>query len=908
MKPFYLICWSLLLPLLLQSQSLNTTGHWLSQMPAAFEENKGQVWNTDRRPALDVQYHFQKANLNIFFLPTGMAYQFDRIHYPEGHESQHADLEADAQAVLRRQVRHETYRMDVELVGANPNAKITAEGKSQAYTNYYNRHALKVHRFQKLIYQDIYPGINWVIYTTAQGLKYDFQVQLGADPHQIRLRFKDHERLQLNADGSLTLSNRMGEVTEQAPISFQGGVEVATAFKLEDQTITFELDSYDQGQTLTIDPSIVWATYYGGATADSGEDCVLDSSGHVYMAGHTVSAANIAAGGHQNNYGGSLDAFLVKFDANGVRQWATYYGGTRNDIGYACAVGSMDQVYLAGLTESDSNIALNGAQDTYAGGFGDAFLVQFDRNGFRKWATYYGRNGREDVRGCTVSKRGAVYITGCTNSSSQLAVNGHQSIYGGGTSDAYLVKFNAQGALQWATYYGGRVRDDGYDCAVGDNESVYMSGMTASNDNIAFNGHQSGRSRGFDAFLAKFDSSGTRLWATYYGGNNTDQGWTCAVDKKGDVYLGGMTESLNNMASNGYQNVIRGYRDGFLAKFDKLGQRQWATYYGGGQGDEILGCALDTNGHIYLAGATESTDHIVIGGPQDSLRGLKDAFLLVLSNNGVPQWATYHGASDNDFGYNCAVDQSGAVYMAGQTYSQSGMATGGHQNTYGGGRFDAFLIKYQSQTCLPIVQTITQRACNSLVYDGITYTTSGRYSRTFVNAAGCDSTIVLDLTIASADTSLTQSGATFTATASNATYQWLACNNGHAPIAGATGQSFTPSSPGSYAVAVTENGCTDTSACFAVLSIHVQQIQAEAPQLQLYPNPTAGSLTIDLGRLSQKVTLQLLDQTGKTIREQHYTTLLHTQWTLDQALPSAVYILKITIENQAPIYSCISKY
>jgi len=120
---------------------------------AAFEENKGQVWDMDDHPASYVQYHFNKGNMNIFMLSTGIAYQFNQIHYPEGYQHDQKELKAEereVQEALQEQIRLETYRMDMELVGANPNAAIIAEGKSEDYVNYYNRNTLDVHSFERL--------------------------------------------------------------------------------------------------------------------------------------------------------------------------------------------------------------------------------------------------------------------------------------------------------------------------------------------------------------------------------------------------------------------------------------------------------------------------------------------------------------------------------------------------------------------------------------------------------------------------------------------------------------------------------------------------------------------------------------------------------------------------------------
>ena len=113
---------------------------------------------------------------------------------------------------------------------------------------------------------------------------------------------------------------------------------------------------------------------------------------------------------------------------------------------------------------------------------------------------------------------------------------------------------------------------------------------------------------------------------------------------------------------------------------------------------------------------------------------------------------------------------------------------------------------------------IVLTACDSLVWNGVNYTSSGIYNQTLTNISGCDSVVTLDLGIIAVDTfvSYAVSSSTLTAIATSATYQWLDCNNNNTPIVGETNQIFSPTSNGSYAVEVTQNGCTAISSCYTV--------------------------------------------------------------------------------------------
>ncbi len=298
-----------------------------------FTENKGQINGYDDLPHPEVKFVFQQGGTQLFFLEDGISYQFTKIHYPQGYQELHNKSDANhwVPELLSNQqkIRTETFRMDMTLVGANKKTMISTEGKSHDYVNFYTHNVLAIHSYTKIIYHDVYPGIDWVIYAETNSIKYDFVVRPGANPSLIKMKFSHQEGLVLNKDGSFTLKNSLGEISEKKPVSSQNGEDIPTYFKLENDVISFQLGKYNANQNLIIDPTLVWGTYYGSAQPyfTKGTSCTTDSSGNVYLSGHTNSINNIASAGHQNTIGGGSPAFLVKFNSMGVRLWATYYGG-----------------------------------------------------------------------------------------------------------------------------------------------------------------------------------------------------------------------------------------------------------------------------------------------------------------------------------------------------------------------------------------------------------------------------------------------------------------------------------------------------------------------------------------------------------------------------------------------------
>ncbi|MBK7384909.1 MAG: SBBP repeat-containing protein, partial [Flavobacteriales bacterium] len=693
-----------------------------SPAPVGFEENKGQVRTTEGEAAPFVRYRLSQGNTQLFLLGNGIAYQFSRLHYAQNTpevvaERQHDRVETTQMGPRREQVRLETFRMDMVLEGADANARITTEGRSEDYTQYYNHDALDVHTYTKVTYHEIYPGIDWVVYTTEKGMKYDFVVAPGVDPNQIRMRFQHYEELSVDAAGNLIHGNRMGRFTEERPVSFQDGKEVPTSFVLEGNTLRFALGNYDRESTLIIDPARIWGTYYGGDTEDLGLSCAVDGSGNVYLSGSTGSSGSIAMGGHQNSLVGSTDAYLAKFNSSGVRLWATYYGGDGVEHGHSCKTDGSGNVYLAGSTTSTNGIASGGHQNTSGGGVSipyDAYLVKFSSAGVRQWGTYYGGSGDDEGRSCAVDGSGNVYLAGYSlGSLTGIASGGHQNAHAG-NNDAFLVKFNSAGVRQWGTYYGGAEDETRSSCATDGSGNVYMAGITLSSSGIASGGHLNTPAGQIDCYLVKFNSAGQRQWGTYYGGLYDESAGNCAVDGSGNVYLSGSTSSYSGITTTGSHQDYHGgeipaYQEGtstdaFLAKFNTSGVRLWSTYYGGWDPEAGQACTTDGNNNVYLTGETQSPINISSGGHQDTYAGSWDAFLVLFNESGVRQWGTYYGAGGefDDWARSCATDGNNDVYMAGQTGSPTAIASGGHQNTHGGAAWDGFLAKFEGDDTIDL--------------------------------------------------------------------------------------------------------------------------------------------------------------------------------------------------------------
>lgn len=385
--------------------------------------------------------------------------------------------------------------------------------------------------------------------------------------------------------------------------------------------------------------------------------------------------------------------------------WATYYGGTLLEEGRAVTTDPAGNVYLAGVTRSAGSIATAGSHLAAAPTNRNAFLAKFNSAGVRLWATYYGGTGADYGMGVTTDAAGNVYLVGFTESTGGIATAGTYQTAVSGSTDAFIAKFNSAGVRQWGSYFGGADTEEGYSVAVDNAGGVYLAGITQGSTTLASAGaHQAAFAGISDQFLVKFNANtGARLWSTYYGGEDQDIEAAVACDPTGNVYLAGQTMSTTGIASAGaFQTVYTGNPDAYLVRFNAAGVRQWGTYFGGLETEEMPSVACDASGTIFLSGTTDSDDGIAYNSAYQSFRaGNKDGFLASFDGTGNVVWSTYVGGSDTEDLTDVAVDPTGKVVVAGFTQSPDGIATiGSYKENIDAVSDDAFVMKFYSDGVL----------------------------------------------------------------------------------------------------------------------------------------------------------------------------------------------------------------
>ena len=421
--------------------------------------------------------------------------------------------------------------------------------------------------------------------------------------------------------------------------------------------------------------------------------------GMCIQCGFTQSSASIATtGAHQVTIAGARDGFISKFNSTGTRLWSTYYGGTSNDEIFSCATKGSSDLYVVGYSYSTTGISTSGShQDTF-GGVNDGFIAKFNSSGVRSWASYYGGSQSDFFTAVCIGDSNFIYAVGNTLSNDSIATPGSHDDSINGGSDGFLVKFTDAGTRIWGTYIGGSFIDYMNSCDAYGSSVVMVSGYTESSTGIGTCRNSSKcQSRKFaDGFIMKFDGSGTRLWGTYFGGTDEDVSNASAMDADGNIYLVGYTRSSSGISTTGaFQTSYGGGSDdGYVAKFNTNGLRDWSTYYGGSSADILTGVSLNGQAEIFAYGNTSSTSNISTpGGHQDNHGGSIDAFLVKMDSSGTRQWSTYYGGSAIENSSRCKSSGNGIVYINGQTASTSSISTSGSHQTSLGGSYDGFLAK-----------------------------------------------------------------------------------------------------------------------------------------------------------------------------------------------------------------------
>jgi hypothetical protein len=523
-----------------------------------------------------------------------------------------------------------------------------------------NKWKSHVNSYSEVVAAAVYPGIDLRYYSAQQKLEYDFIVAPKTNPDSIRLAFEGIDSISINSDGNLMLSTKQGDIHHQKPVIYQiingQRVHVEGHYSLFipsekphneiAQQVGFTIGKYNDNYPLIIDPILDYASYIGGSGPDQGSSIAVDTAGNIYITGTSFSTSLPIQTPYQDTLMGRSDIFIAKFNPSG-----------------------------------------------------DTLL----------FATYLGGQDYDKATGISIDAIGNIVLTGTTRSHDFPIKNAIQGSYGGGTSDAFVSKFNADGSeLLFSSYIGGQDQDDGYGIAIDSQNDIYITGETSSNDFPLNNAYQPRQSGHADAYVVKFNSEGSqKIYASYLGGSSYDSARSIAVDSRGFATITGITYSQDFPVYNALQADIGGNSDAFISQLNADGTAlKYSTYLGGASEDQGLDIAIDNQNNAVIVGQTgnwfalsQQNNFPTKNALQTQGSGLQDGFFSKISADGDELvFSSYFGGEKDDALTSIAIDDQANLILLGTTESTTGLPViNALQQTLQGNASDVYIAKIDNE-------------------------------------------------------------------------------------------------------------------------------------------------------------------------------------------------------------------
>ena len=487
-----------------------------------------------------------------------------------------------------------THTYETEFLKSNGQCIVVGEHKFRHHENYFigndsSKWKSNVPSFKKIVYQQIYPGIDLIYYEKFGHLKYDFIVQPKHHPKNIQIQYNGLNNMYLKA-GHLVLETSLGNIVEQAPLAYQiiddKKIVVSCEFFLNKNVISFKFpEGYQKKHPLIIDPVLIFSTYSGSSANNWGQTATNDNAGHLYAGSISFAIGYpTTLGPYQALFaGGDTDMCITKFSVDGTTLlYSTYLGGGGNENPHSLVVNDNDELFVLGSTGSANfPTTANAYDNSFNGGSNWGFIGSYIPypNGIDIVVTKFSSNGNNLLS--------STFVGGTGND---------------GINESGANVYNNSGLCNFYAdeYRGEIILDDAGNC--------YVASTSKSNDFPMVSASQSTNGGLQDAIAFKLNSNlSNLLWSTYYGGSQNDAAYSLQINNLGDVYITGGTMSSNlTTTSNSAQPIYNGGVDGFIAKFDGLNNLSAATYVGNGGYNQNYFVQIDINNNIFICGLSQS--------------------------------------------------------------------------------------------------------------------------------------------------------------------------------------------------------------------------------------------------------------------------------------------------------------
>lgn len=636
----------------------------------------------------------------VFLRSDGFTYNYyNEKDLERIHDHMHENKEVE-----KENVNFHAYQ--VSFIGAHKNPEVTTAHKQTYYHNYFlgndSRYwASNVGLYKTVKYAGIYDGIDAIVYSQGNSLKYDFIVQPGSDPKQIVLGFEGVTP-RLLKDGSLSIETSVNKIKELAPYVYQEvngqKVKVASKYKmLPGNRIGFDLPAgYNTSLPLVIDPVLVFSTFSGSTAMTFGFSATYDLSGNLYAGGECFAVGwPVTLGAYQGTFGNAVDAGINKYSSNGnTLLYATYYGGSGSDLPNNMMVNANSELVICGSTSSGNLPVTTGCYDNTLGGFADIYIARFSANGaVLKAATYLGGSAQDGTNTGSLSpnygdgnrgevltaSNGSIYIA-CSSSSIDFPVTaGAYQTTSGGQQDGVVCRLDSNlTTLMYSTYLGGSGNDACFSLVLNSNSEVVVCGGTSSTNFPTVSGALHTASQGgTDGFVSILNLSTGLTHSSYLGTNTYDHAFKVQIDPADNVFVMGQTSGTYPVSAGVY-SVANG--NIFIDKLSPtLSSSLASTRMGNSNGISFVPTAFlhDVCGNTYLSGFQAAASSPVTPGTYQSAPG---SFWLGALSPGFTSllYATFMGPTGTHVdGGTSRFDPQGIIYHSACTSNGSFPTTTG---------------------------------------------------------------------------------------------------------------------------------------------------------------------------------------------------------------------------------------
>lgn len=631
----------------------------------------------------------------------------------------------------------------------------------------------------------------------------------------------------------------------------------------------------------------VWAVRIGGTGADIARSVAINSAGEVIISGTFTNQVDMNPGTSTNNFGSAstgTNSFILKLSSAGTYINCIALAGTGTEAILDLQIDGTDAIYTTGYFMGTVDFDPGAGTANFSSFLNteDIFIAKYNSNLTYNTAIALGSGNTDIGYGLAFDPSGNLLATGEYRGTVDFDPSGvTNSLTCISQQDVFVAKYpNNLSSNIYAKSFSGTNNEKGY-AIVSDNAgNAYITGefagkvdfnpSTAAADTLFFT---SGASSTADAFLVKLDPSGNLVWADQIARMNMAggvYGRSLAIDPQNNIYMTGDFQGYTDFDPSGDTASITwgGNRDMYIAKYDQNGNYLWAFNVGSNMAD-MGRCIVYDSRSLFVSGYfTSSVDFNPSTAPSGGTN-------LLTSSGSTPDSYVARYSADCVYPTYPTITVSSTVFCLGTQDSVLMYVSGGQLNgATDWGWYDATC----TGTLLATGDSLTVGPVGTVTY--------------YLHATGCPrleyiACIPQMVSGNSVNATVTASGNVLNANfIAGGTYQWVDCNNNYAFISGATGQSYTATTSGDYAVIATQFGCIDTSACTNITITSIENANPNNNTIQLFPNPAHEQLTITC---SEETTIAIVNILGQElITRKNYKTE-----TLDiSTLESGVYYVK----------------